>query len=273
LTAETFAEAWDVSMIFPGMDPYLEDPQLWPDVHTSLIVYIRDYLQPLLRPRYLAGIEKRVYLEGQSRDIIPDVHLKRRSPAEKPTATATALADEPDLVGHPDMEIQEPYLAIMDRQTGRTVVAVIEVISPTNKYAGPGRESYVDKQGEVRRSQAHLVEIDLLRAGPHVAAVPESMARARGAYDYVVCVNRAWGGRAEFELYRRRVRERLPRIRIPLAGDDPDVVLDLQTVLNHTYEAADYGDQINYLAPCVPPLTPADQEWANQLIRQALPST
>src|ERR1700678_1548030 len=51
-------------MLFPGMDPYLEDPQLWTGVHTSLIVYIRDFLQPLLRPRYVAAIEERVYLEG-----------------------------------------------------------------------------------------------------------------------------------------------------------------------------------------------------------------
>jgi hypothetical protein len=31
-------------MLFPGMDPYLEDPHLWTGVHTSLIVYIRDFL-------------------------------------------------------------------------------------------------------------------------------------------------------------------------------------------------------------------------------------
>ena len=56
-----------MSMIFPGMDPYLESPLLWPGVHTSLIVYFRDQLQPLLRPRYLATIEERVYLERPAR--------------------------------------------------------------------------------------------------------------------------------------------------------------------------------------------------------------
>jgi len=24
-------------MVFPGMDPYVEDPQVWPDVHASFI--------------------------------------------------------------------------------------------------------------------------------------------------------------------------------------------------------------------------------------------
>ncbi len=165
--------------------------------------------------------------------------------------------------------MHEAYLNILDLECNQTVVTVIEIVSPSDKYAGPGRESYVQKQREVRQSAAHLVEIDLLRAGPHVLAVPEFQARSRGPYDYLACVNRAWGVRDEFEPYRRRLRERLPRLRVPLAGDDPDVVLDVQAVLAQTHEAGAYDDRINYNAPCVPPLLPEDQEWANQLIRQA----
>src|SRR5271165_1801478 len=84
-----------MSMIFPGMDPYLEDPQLWPGVHQSLIVYIRDHLRPLLRPRYVAAIEERVYLEGPDRDVIPDVSVRRRiaeSPARRSIAGSAAVA-------------------------------------------------------------------------------------------------------------------------------------------------------------------------------------
>jgi hypothetical protein len=33
-----------MSMIFPGMDPYLEAPQVWPDVHTRFIVYLGEHL-------------------------------------------------------------------------------------------------------------------------------------------------------------------------------------------------------------------------------------
>jgi hypothetical protein len=47
---------------FPGMDPYLEDPARWPDVHQSLITYIRDMLQPQVRPRYHARMGERVDL-------------------------------------------------------------------------------------------------------------------------------------------------------------------------------------------------------------------
>ena len=47
---------------FPGMDPYLERRGIWEQVHTDLIVSIRRFLTPLLRPRYHVGIEERTYL-------------------------------------------------------------------------------------------------------------------------------------------------------------------------------------------------------------------
>jgi Protein of unknown function (DUF4058) len=170
----------------------------------------------------------------------------------------------------PEGEVHQPYVALLDRQSGQRVVTVIEVVSPTNKYAGPGRESYVAKQDEVRRSATHLVEIDLLRTGPHVLAVPEWAARRQGPYDYLACVNRAHGLRDRFQLYSRGLRQRLPRVRIPLAGDDPDALLDVQAVLARTYEAGCYRDRLRYDAPCVPPLAPDDQAWADGRIREAL---
>ncbi|WP_407936398.1 DUF4058 family protein [Limnochorda pilosa] len=36
---------------FPGMEPHLEHPALWPDVHSSPIVASRDELAPRLPPR------------------------------------------------------------------------------------------------------------------------------------------------------------------------------------------------------------------------------
>ena len=84
-------------MIFPGMDPYLESPQLWPGVHAALIVYIRDQLQPLLRPRYLAAIEERVYLQGPDRDIDPDVRVHHHRPERAPAPRSRlAESDAPD---------------------------------------------------------------------------------------------------------------------------------------------------------------------------------
>src|SRR5207302_60337 len=117
--------------------------------------------------------------------------------------------------------VREAYVTILDLNDGQRVVTVIEVVSPANKAAGPGRESYLRKQAEVLSSDAHLVEIDLPRGGAHALAVSEAAARGSGPYDYLVCVNRAAAPRGLFELYPRRHADRLPRARIPLAGDDP----------------------------------------------------
>lgn len=49
---------------FPGMNPYLENPALWSEVHSWLIVELARYLNPSLVPKYRAAVEKRVYLDA-----------------------------------------------------------------------------------------------------------------------------------------------------------------------------------------------------------------
>jgi len=256
-------------MIFPGMDPYLENPAIWPGIHNRMVVYMADELQPMLRPRYIAAVEERVYLEGPQREIIPDVWVRETGPSFGAVAAAVVEADAAVKVRYPPLEIHESYVTILDRQSGRNVVTVIELLSVTNKVPGEGRDSYVSKQAEVRASRAHLVEIDLLRTGRHVLAVPERIARREAAYDYLVCVNRAGGRRGDFELYPTAVRSRLPRIKVPLAEGDSDVTLDLQAVLAKTYEAGSYRERLRYDEPCIPALSVSDQHWADELLQQA----
>ena len=74
-----------MSTVFPGMDPYLEDPRIWAGVHSRFIVYLADQLQPLIRPRYIAAVEERVFVQGpEQREIIPDILLKRQRPEASP---------------------------------------------------------------------------------------------------------------------------------------------------------------------------------------------
>ena len=47
---------------FPGMDPWLELPTLWLDVHNSLITAIRDDLASRVAPKYYVGVEQHTYL-------------------------------------------------------------------------------------------------------------------------------------------------------------------------------------------------------------------
>ena len=261
-------------MIFPGMDPYLESPELWMGVHTSLIVYIRDQLRPGLSPRYVAAIEERVYVEEPPRKIRPDVEILRaRTRQRQPSshAVATLAADAAVRVRAAREEVHEPYLNILDLKNNKQIVAVLEVLSPTNKYAGPGRDSYLAKQRDVLASDAHLVEVDLLRHGPYVLAAPEVEVQSVLPYDYLVSVCPAdEPSRVEFDLYPRTLRQSLPRVAIPLADDDAPVVLDLQAAMAKVHEAGSYGDRIRYDQPCVPRLPRSDQAWADALVEAAL---
>ena len=117
-------------------------------------------------------------------------------------------------------------------------------------------------------SAAHLIEIDLLRGGEHTVAASRHQLARRGLYDSLVCLSRG-GRRFRFEVWARTIRDRQPRFAVPLRGDDPDVVLDLQPLLDRCYDAGAHARRIDYATDPVPPLTRADAEWVDILLREA----
>lgn len=256
-------------MIFPGMDPYLEDPCLWPGVHNRLVVYIADQLQPRLPPHYVAALEERVYVEDTPRQYVPDVTIRQRGRREEQGAVAVMEVDEAIFVEVRALEIHESYVEIRDLRTNQRVVTVIEVVSPTNKRPGPGQDSYLTRQREVLQSTAHLVEIDLLRGGQSVVSVPGESLAPLAAYHYLACVNPGPPDRGKCRLYPRYVWERLPRIGVPLADGDPDVPLDVQAAIEQVYEAGRYREVLDYRLGCVPPLEAEARTWAETLVAEA----
>jgi len=254
---------------FPGMDPYLEHPVLWKGVHARLIVTIANQLQPKLDPRYITSIEERVFIEGPQRRV-PDVWIQKAPGADDgPSLAETGSgSDTAVIVEVEDLEIHETRVEILDAYNAMKLVAMIEVVSPTNKAAGPGRASYQAKQQETLARECHLIEIDLLRAGRHVVCVPEWRVDSLMPFDSLCCVSR-WPLRNRFELYPRTLRQRLPRLAIPLANGDPDVTLDLQAALEQVHVEGRYGRRVRYDQPCEPSLAPDDQAWAAERIAAA----
>jgi Protein of unknown function (DUF4058) len=255
---------------FPGMDPYLEHPVLWEGVHARLIVAIANQLQPKIDPRYVASIEERVFIEGPQRRI-PDVWIQKvREQGETASLAQPEHGSESDtalIVEVENLEIHETRVEILDAYNEMKLVALIEVVSPTNKSAGPGRVSYKTKQEQTLARAVHLIEIDLMRRGRHVVTIPQWRMKELKlkAFDYVCCVNR-WPMRNRFELYPRKLRQRLPRLRVPLGEGDPDTTLDLQAALEQVYVDGRYYRRIRYDQNCKPRLTPEDQTWADERI-------
>ena len=249
---------------FPGMDPYLEHPVLWEGVHARFIVGIANQLQPKLDPRYITSIEERVFIEGPQRRV-PDVWIQKSPGADLAPMLSEAGSDTAVIVEVEDLEIHETRVEILDAYNAMKLVALIEVVSPTNKAAGPGRVSYLAKQQETLARECHLIEIDLLHGGRHVVCVPEWRVGELKPYDSLCCISR-WPQRNRFELYPRSLRQRLPRLAIPLADGDADVTLDLQAALDQVHVEGRYGRRVRYEEPCDPPLAPDEQAWATERI-------
>jgi hypothetical protein len=253
------------------MDPYLE--QFWGDVHHRLITYSCDALQRHLPGGLLARVDERVFVEpseGQGRNIVPDVRVVERGrPQERGAGTGNGVAVAEPLVVHLDQSepIRQGFIEIIDIKSGRRVVTVIEVLSPSNKTPGPGRDLYLKKQEELRAGGVSLVEIDLLRAGTRVLSVPLDRIPEGHRSAYAACARRGWKP-FEIEYYRIPLRERLPAIAIPLRRDDRDVALDLQSLVDQCYESGRYGDDIDYREEPDSPLPAEDAGWANALLRE-----
>jgi hypothetical protein len=261
---------------FPGMDPWLESH--WGDVHHELISKLADQIAPLLPPDLFVRVQERVYVlddvgTGDRRtpqQWVPDAGLfrfDRRTPAAPPDSGVSAVA-EPIRVSVPIVEpVTEGYIEVRRLRGDRPLVSAVEVFSPTNKSTRQGRAEYLRERADYVAGRVNLMEVDLLRGGHHLIGVPRAAVRA-AATAYRVAVRR--GGADEVELYPVALRERLPRVRLPLGpGPSQSVVLDLQLPIDHVYKRGRYDAEIDYARPPDPPLSPDDAAWAAERIAAA----
>jgi hypothetical protein len=254
---------------FPGMDPWLESPGVFPDIHDAMIFLIREALNATLPPSFRARGANRIWLT-EERHRVPDVSFVRTPNWNRPENGVVAI--EPyTRVGMLDVEvtfsaepIEEKYVEILSTAGDRLVTAV-EVLSRSNKTPGDdARGAYRQKQNELRTHRINLVEIDLLRGGLHTTAIPLGQLRQRaGMFDYHACVTVA----GHYLIAPFRLAERLPTIAIPLEGGFGPVSLELQPLLDRAYDTGRY-DATTYSDQPDPPLTPEQQTWAEGILRE-----
>ena len=252
---------------FPGMNPYLESPDFWPEVHSRLIVAIADVLVPQLVPKYRVAIEKRIYeLKGEQSLLvgIPDVSIQR-NPTPRNSNSSVAVATRtatPLKVGLPMFEeVREAYLEITDIAS-KEVVTVIEVLSPANKRPGKGRDMYEEKRDQVFPSRSHLVEIDLLRIYQPLPVFGNDIEG-----NYRILVSRG-DCRPTADLYLFNIPDVIPAFALPLRGGDVEPIVDLQALLNTVYDRAGYDFTLDYTPDPVPALSEPDAAWADSLLRE-----
>ena len=270
---------------FPGMDPYLEAPDLWPDLHDALAAEIRTTLNALLPAPYYARLEMRpevgiVSGRGRARRrITPDVAVARPS---RPAGgvESVGLIDSPRQivsasrkVGVRSEPIRHAYVEVRDAKRAHGLVTLIEIASPSNKREGGDRKAYLKKQSEILDSSASLIELDLLRGGDRLLINPELadfVALIEPEPEYLVLVNRWWDrtdGLA-YEIFPIPLDQPLPCIPIPLGQGEDETPLDLQFVFQHAYDGGPYHrGAVDYDQPPEPPLPDDQLAWARECIK------
>lgn len=246
---------------FPGMNPYLERETVWSDFHVEFCKAIKKALVPQVHPHFIVKFNEHIYirevLEEPRRLIgLADVSVARKTENDV-NGGSVGLLEAPLKVRIAGVLEEEriPFLEIFDKEAN-TLVAVIEMLSPTNKKIGKDREQFLYKRLQILNSDVHYVEIDLLRGGPRLPV--EDMPDC----DYYVLVSRAQR-RPEMGLWPLTLRQPLPVIPIPLSETRPEARIDLQALLHQIYDEAGYADYI-YSGPPRPALRADDAEWAKQ---------
>ena len=253
---------------FPGMNPYLEEPASWRDVHTSLLTYIREALQPQLGPNYVARLEESVEIEESDHHWTPDVLIAAENGAHDMATEGTVATIAAPVILELEEELPARWIEIFDVRS-REVVTVIEVLSPSNKTAaGYGNQKYTRKIQEFWRTPVNVVEIDLLRGGlPVTAAEIDFDPRRVPLHDYLISVSRGYQ-RYRYEVYPFLLRDAVPPIAIPLRRGDADVILQLAPLLGRVYDIGAYQRLIDYRqAPPSLPLSENDAAWLDEILK------
>jgi hypothetical protein len=216
------------------MDPYLEGEKIWPEFHHALVAALYQALLPNLVDRYRARVSQRHYVTEQAlfTSIIRDEH-------------------------------REEFIELRQRSDGR-LITLLDVVSPANKTLAAARQAYLEKRQEAKSAGASLVEVDLILQGqPTLDYSREGL----GDWDYAVTLTRCTQPE-RYEIYSATLQKKLPRFRVPLAPDDRDAVLDLQTTFSRCYDQGDFRARIDYGRDPVTTLADDDRKWLNDWLKQ-----
>ena len=174
-------------------------------------------------------------------------------------AFSASIAEDYDVdFGHSESVPPHRWLTIEHRRT-KKLTTIVEVLTPALK--GKDRGAYLDKREAIFSSDAHFVEIDLLRGGEPMPfeGCPKS--------DYRIAVSRVMQ-RPNVEIWPFDLRDPIPIIPVPLKTSDPEMPINLKAVLESVYDGG-RSELTIYDDPPEPPLSKSHAAWAKKLLAPA----
>jgi hypothetical protein len=252
---------------FPGIDPYVEAQKFWRDFHTRFLTYSCDAINERVPSRYRAVLEEQFTIATLTSDgdeeVGPDVVILRddAATAGPPRHATPGVLAEPVTIPLPKIvteQVTERWIEIQ-RGEDRSVVAVIELLSPTNK-SGSGLNDYLARRRRLIGEPVHLIELDFLIGGRRLP-----MSRRLPEGHFYALVSRA-SRRPYSEVYAWTIRQNLPTIPIPLDPPDPDILLDLASLYATAYERGP-SSLLRRDHPLKLPFSAEDRAWAEVLSR------
>ena len=154
---------------FPGIDPYLESQDLWPDFHVRFTATLCDAISEQLPDPYVARIDERMNLverpQEEVKRIRPDLAVVQQRPGRTAAETGQGtLTLEPVTNSLRFLEeYREVFIEIL-HWPNHKVVAVVELLAPGNK-AGNTRRDYLVMRNGLMNHDVHLIELDFLVGG------------------------------------------------------------------------------------------------------------
>ncbi len=242
---------------FPGMDPYLEDPEFWSGFQRGFLSSVCALVNGALPAAYSARLGTRGWL----RRIPCTNRLDRRLPANA-SPPANGIQATPYATLLEGRKEAQALVEIVASPHAR-LTGVIELLTPENKEDGCSRNAYLARRSEHLASTS-FVEIDLLRSGNRMAYGHPSPPTT----DYFVMATTP-SQYPSADVWAFSVVESCPVVAVPFDEEFDPIPLSLRECLDRAYDDGEYATRIDYTAPPTVPLRSYEAEWAAELLKKS----